>query len=307
MYYVGSLIVGEECLCHHGILGQKWGVRRFQNKDGSLTDAGLARYREIARQSRDDPIISSARKKIDSAKKTAGIYSESDNNDVIQKGAKIYRITDTQETVDGRRKYASLIESDVNDYKNLSDLLPYEHGGADRRKETYEAKKDLKVANAINVSKYLLDKYGDRKIKDLEKDPELKKYGLDITKYELKEIGKAKVKDFSELFKNADELNAIYSHTFSTLLTNGQSLSKEDKSELSRMHNLALTGKRLLMAFMATEMYGKTKGKDLTDYFSRKGYDAMVDIEDVVGHCFQYPVIFLNPGESMKKIKSEKI
>lgn len=28
---------------HHGIEGQKWGVRRFQNKDGTLTKEGLAR------------------------------------------------------------------------------------------------------------------------------------------------------------------------------------------------------------------------------------------------------------------------
>lgn len=33
-------------LYHHGIKGQKWGERRFQNADGSLTNAGRLRYRE---------------------------------------------------------------------------------------------------------------------------------------------------------------------------------------------------------------------------------------------------------------------
>ncbi len=31
-------------LAHYGIAGQKWGIRRFQNEDGSLTDEGKLRY-----------------------------------------------------------------------------------------------------------------------------------------------------------------------------------------------------------------------------------------------------------------------
>lgn len=36
-------------LRHHGIKGQRWGVRRYQNADGSLTAAGQKRYdRDVA-------------------------------------------------------------------------------------------------------------------------------------------------------------------------------------------------------------------------------------------------------------------
>jgi len=50
----------DEYLEHHGIKGMRWGVRRFQNKDGTLTAAGKRRY---------DVDIEKAKARVDAAKK----------------------------------------------------------------------------------------------------------------------------------------------------------------------------------------------------------------------------------------------
>jgi len=45
-YYVAGVeFSSENSLTHHGIKGQKWGIRRYQNPDGSLTSAGRKRYK----------------------------------------------------------------------------------------------------------------------------------------------------------------------------------------------------------------------------------------------------------------------
>lgn len=40
----------EENIYHHGILGQRWGVRRYQNPDGSLTEAGRRKAQKLKKE-----------------------------------------------------------------------------------------------------------------------------------------------------------------------------------------------------------------------------------------------------------------
>lgn len=44
MNYYGYELIRESDLTHHGIKGQRWGVRRYQNEDGTWTVAGKERY-----------------------------------------------------------------------------------------------------------------------------------------------------------------------------------------------------------------------------------------------------------------------
>lgn len=86
-------IIHTDELYHHGIKGQKWGIRRYQNPDGSLTSEGKARYStgdlsKIAyKKSRD--MISKANEKYSKEYERINNLYEKKINDDSQKAFKL--------------------------------------------------------------------------------------------------------------------------------------------------------------------------------------------------------------------------
>lgn len=93
-------------LFHWGIKGQRWGIRRYQNKDGSLTPAGRKRYA-------DDPKLQTQKEDMRNAKATLKT-----SNKALSKATNLYQIVPTKQNADALEKAQA---------KYLSDKKVYQH------------------------------------------------------------------------------------------------------------------------------------------------------------------------------------
>ena len=129
---------GDGYLSHHGILGMKWGIRRYQNEDGTLTAAGKNRYGNV-------DVIRSKKTgdKLYMAERRRSKVEDTDINfDVIRNGKKAGNVwledqgdnlylnwIDTKKAERGKGYADSVMNyivnyADKNDYKSMTLEVP---------------------------------------------------------------------------------------------------------------------------------------------------------------------------------------
>lgn len=127
----------NEHLEHHGILGMKWGVRRFQNEDGSLTALGKDRYNGGINPGSPNPPKNAKSEYVKGSHPKNAKYE-------YDSGSKSWKMKDARHLSDEELNTRNSRLQREKQYKDLTE--------PPIRKETRQALKKIFIGTAVGVS-----------------------------------------------------------------------------------------------------------------------------------------------------------
>ena len=193
-------IYGEDFIAHHGTKGQRWGIRRYQNADGSLTPAGRKRYMKSYRF-RQKYLREQAKRLEEERRRSETLQ---------QRKARLMKSTDAEEIFKNKDLFTN------EEIRNRIDRIKIENELASyiKHKPTKMDKAKKAMDNAIVIAdkagKFLDTKAGKMIVKEVKKQ-----MGIDTTptfsSYEsilnnLNKVDSAKLKDYKERAQNEKAL-----------------------------------------------------------------------------------------------------
>lgn len=132
---------------HHGIKGQKWGVRRYQEDNGTMTPAGRKRYSDAIEKSQQNE----TKEDIDRLRKSS--------TRTLKRGTEIQNISENKLDSNNKksnRLYGSYTEADKVDYIDTMGNIQYDGHGW---KNTFVVKDDIKIASEKEVVRTLAEMF----------------------------------------------------------------------------------------------------------------------------------------------------
>ena len=266
-----NMLVSSDELRHHGIKGQRWGVRRFQEEDGSLTPAGKERYdddnkKQIQNEKQDvkkNTIFTKRNIAIGATAAVAALavigymrYNKNSNavrskpmEIIAGKKIDVDKLSDVDRVIKKGTKFQRISSKSFEDYTEAGKTIYASFEKKDNRIYAEDMVKNIQSWRSSGI------------IQD--RDTNVYKHTMTMNK----DVKVASPKKVAEAYKKATGNTEIEQHKYMKFITG---LSNRDNETNNNFFN----------------------------ELRKMGYNAIIDENDA-GHYTKSPLILLNPGSDV--------